>query len=208
MVRNMIELLFWEFERGRRPSELVKQGFPKSTVYYAYKRWLQMKSTGLPPLKVFISHSVSDLNLVIRMHDVFSAAGLTVYVAELNPLASKKVEDVIRDSDFFVAFLTKNGQRLSWVNYEIGLAKGLNKPIIPLVEEGAELPPYLDEKEVLFFNREALDETLERVIDYLNNVRREKAQATFISALVALGLMAIVGVSLIGLLGLLASEKR
>jgi len=63
-------------------------------------------------------------------------------------------------------------------------------------------------KRFLFFNREALDETLERVIDYLNNVRREKAQATFISALVALGLMAIVGISLIGLLGLLASEKR
>jgi hypothetical protein len=208
----MIEKLIWEFDQGKSPSTLIAEGFPKSTVYLAYKRWLRMRTSGLPALKVFLSHSVADLSIVTKMHDLLSAGGITVYIAELQPqpgvLISEKIEKMIRESDYFIALLTRDGQRSPFVNYEIGVAKGFNKPIIPLVEEGVQPPLYLQQREVLWFKRDDPEKTVEWLIEYLNYIRKEKAKAALMSALATLGLVAIIGIGLLGLFSLASSKKE
>jgi len=208
----MIEKLIWEFDQGKSPSALIAEGFPKSTVYLAYKRWLKMRTIGLPSLKVFISHSVADLNVVSKMYDLLGAAGITVYIAELQPqpgvLISEKVEKMIGESDYFIALLTQDGVRSPFVNYEIGIAKKSNKPIIPLLEEGVQIPLYLQQREILWFKRDNPERSVEWLIKYLNYIRKEKAKAALMSALATLSLVAIVGIGLLGLFSLTSSKKE
>ena len=117
-------------------------------------------------------------------------------------------EKMIKDCDYFIALLTRDGQRSLFVNYEIGVAKGLNKPIIPLLEKGVQIPPHLKGKEVIFFSRTDPEQTIEWLMDYLNYIRKEKAKAALMSALASLGLIAIIGIGLLGLFGLSASEVK
>jgi len=66
--------------------------------------------------------------------------GINVYVAEwyLVPGVpiSKKIFEQIDNSNCVVVILTRNGIRSQWVHQEIGYAKRVNRPIIPLVEKG------------------------------------------------------------------------
>jgi hypothetical protein len=206
-----IDKLVWEFDQGKRPSELVKQGYPKSTVYAAYHKWLRLRTIGLPGLKIFISHSVSDMNLVVRLYDLLTASGCFVYIAELQPqpgsIVTQKVERMIEESDYIIALLTKDGLRSPFVNYEIGFAKKANKPIIPLVEYGIKVP-YFEGIDVLYFNKEDPEQTIEWLMGYFNQIRRQKAQAAFMSALATLSIIAIVGIGILGLFGLFASTQR
>ncbi|MEM2112284.1 MAG: toll/interleukin-1 receptor domain-containing protein [Candidatus Bathyarchaeia archaeon] len=171
-----------------------------------------MRTIGLPALKVFLSHSVTDLSIVTKLFDLLSVSGITVYIAELQPqpgaLISEKVEKLIKESDYFLALLTRDGQRSPFVNYEIGIAKGFNKPIIPLVEEGVQLPLYLQQREVLWFKREGPERTVEWLIEYLNHIRKEKARAALMSALATLSLVAIIGIGLLGLFSLISSGNK
>ena len=211
LIIMAINHLIWEYDKGRKPSDLVREGYPKSTVYAAYKRWLRMRTVGLPGLKIFISHSVADLNLVIRLHELLTSTGVIVYVAELQPqpgaVISRKIEEMIRESDYVLVLLTENGRRSPFVNYEVGLAKGLNKSVIPLVQRGLQVS-YFQGIDVVYFDKEDPEQTVEWLMDYVRRIRHEKARAAFMSALATLGIVAIVGVGLLGLFSLLASGQK
>lgn len=191
------------------PSQVVKTGnFAKSTVYLSYKEWLRTRGGKLPSLNVFISHSIEDVNVVIRMNELFSLSGIGINVAEFQPelgadLASK-IRHMIENSDYMIALLTRSGLRSSFVNYELGLADMLKKPIIPLVEKGAEseLPAFLKGREYLSFDLNDSEYTIEWVVEYLNKIRRKKAedQANNIAGLVGLLIVAIFGAAILGVL--------
>lgn len=197
------------FEKGMTPSQVVKTGnFPKSTVYYSYKEWLRTRGGKLPPLNVFISHSIEDINVVVRMHDLLSRSGIGIHVAEFQPelgadLAGK-IRRMIQNSHYVIALLTPSGLRSSFVNYELGLADMLKKPIISLVQKGAEseLPAFLKGREYLSFDLNDSKYTIEWVVEYLNKIRRKKAeeQANAIAGLVGLLIVAIFGAAILGML--------
>lgn len=205
----------WDlFERGMTPSQVVKTGnFAKSTVYLAYKEWLRTRGGRLPSLNVFISHSIVDLSVVVRMHELLSLSGIRIYVAEFQqePGAdiAAKIRRMVQNSDYVIALLTSSALRSSFVNYELGLADTLRKPIIPLVEKGAEseLPAFLKGREYLSFDLNDAEYTIEWVVKYLNKIRVKKAEeeANAIAGLVGLLIVAIFGASLLG--ALLGSKK-
>ncbi|MEK7153373.1 MAG: toll/interleukin-1 receptor domain-containing protein, partial [Patescibacteria group bacterium] len=94
---------------------------------------------------IFLSHSMTpeDEPLVRTIADQLASLSINCYIAERDPKYGQplahKVENALRTSDCLVAVLTKGGAQSSYVNQEIGLAVGLNKPIIPIVEKEVDL---------------------------------------------------------------------
>ena len=95
--------------------------------------------------RIFVSHSnaLRDLDLLKKTTSVLTKIGFTPYVAELNfekkPLW-RKIRNKIRSSDLFVTLYTKNGINSGDVREENGIAFGMYKHKIAIVEEGVSAP--------------------------------------------------------------------
>ena len=208
----IIEKLMEEFDKGRRPSELVREGYPRSTVYTAYKRWLALRHKLLPKLMVFISHSVSDLNIVMRLHELLKASGMEVYMPHISYTRpgglALGVEEKIKGSDYVLAIIAKDGPRKELVHFELGCAKAHRKPIIALIEKGLSPPPYLSEREYVYFDPADMERSIEYVVEFLNKIRARRQNQAFqiVAGLIGLSLLAFFGMAVIS--ALIGSESR
>ncbi|MGH9426947.1 MAG: toll/interleukin-1 receptor domain-containing protein [Terriglobia bacterium] len=90
--------------------------------------------------RVFLSHSSTDARWVKWIAANAQQVGIEVYLYEHDPqpgrLLADKVQAAIQSSDALVVLLTGNSQFSAYVQQEIGAAKALNKPVIPLVQPG------------------------------------------------------------------------
>ena len=78
--------------------------------------------------------------------DVFVAD----YSVKLGENIPKKIIKEIKKSDLFVVLWSKNSKQSDWVQQEIGIAKGKQKPILPVVlNQGLELPAFIKELKFL-----------------------------------------------------------
>jgi len=86
-------------------------------------------------LKVFISHSTADMDIVYELYTWLWGEGLEAYVAELYPAPGiplpSKVAGAIDSCDCLIAFLTADGNRSEFVQQEIGYALGRRKFVVP-----------------------------------------------------------------------------
>jgi len=86
---GVMNRLLEEFDKGRRPVELVREGYPKSTVYTAYRRWLERRGlSGSYDLIKGIRKHVSSLLRELRILE----AELTVLERMLERKGRKMVE--------------------------------------------------------------------------------------------------------------------
>jgi hypothetical protein len=87
-----------------------------------------------------LSHSSVDATWVKWIAANAQQVGIQVYLYEHDPrpgrLVANKLQAAIRSSDALVVLLTTKTQFSPYVQQEIGAAKGLNKPVIPLVQPG------------------------------------------------------------------------
>ena len=94
---------------------------------------------------VFVSHSMRphDLPLLRGVCDHLSQHGITYYLAErdwrFGERLPARVENEIKRSDCVLGFLTAEGQSSDYVNQELGAAMTAKKPVIPVLEKGADL---------------------------------------------------------------------
>ena len=96
----------------------------------------------LPPqptrLKVFLSHATKDTDAVDMVKRQIEALGVDVYLAEHDPRPgtsiAAKIQAELAASHVLVVLLTDQGVDSNYVHQEIGLARGQNKPIIPIVD--------------------------------------------------------------------------
>lgn len=130
------------------------------------------------PLKVFVSHHMSkkDLAVIDPIIKRAEADDIRMYLAERDPkageLVSEKVKREIRDSDCVLAVFTKAATRSEWVQQEIGLAKGLGKDIVPLVEQGAKVGALLCGIEYISFRRREIEDIQNKVINRLEQLKK------------------------------------
>ncbi len=93
-------------------------------------------------LKVFLSHSAKDKSVLGNIVEETRHLGINLYLYEhdLQPgtMIADKVKKEISGADLFVVLLTKESQYSAYVQQEIGIAEGANKPVVPLVESGVE----------------------------------------------------------------------
>lgn len=131
-------------------------------------------------MKVFISHSTQDQRLVISLSKLLQYLEIQVFVAEwcLSPGArlDTKIKKQIKDADFVVVLLTRNGIRSTWVQQEIGITIDAGKPIIPIVERGTKPNDLaaLQGREYIEYDPLHPGQALTKVIRYLNSQRLQK----------------------------------
>lgn len=144
-------------------------------------------------MKVFISHSTEDTDIVKTLSSTLQNFGVVCYVAEMNPLPgvdlSQKVKYAIQSSDCLLAILTEGGSRSPWVNQEIAFASAFNKPIIPLVEKGVKIEGILEGKEFILFDRNNHFDALIKTSSYLSNLKAQKEQRESFNKIVGLAIL-------------------
>jgi hypothetical protein len=103
---------------------------------------------------VFISYSTKDLHIANHVRAALSIPGVNVFIAEYSVPASAPlnafIEMGLRSCDLFALLWSRNSKASDYVPQEIGIARGRNKTILPIVlEEGLALPGFLAELKYL-----------------------------------------------------------
>lgn len=108
-------------------------------------------------MKVFISHSLEDRNIISALKINLALANIQAYIPEEDyqqgPDIWEKVKRNIDDSNVVIAILTRDGSRYSYVDQEIGYASSNHKQIIPIVEDDVKPVGALEGMEYIRFNR-------------------------------------------------------
>lgn len=105
-------------------------------------------------LKVFISYSTKDIQIVDFVRSILAGAPVEVFVAEYSvapgtPL-SPAIVTAIKQCNLFILLWSHNSRTSEWVPQEIGIAKGENKQIIPVVlQPDLHLPGFISELKYL-----------------------------------------------------------
>jgi len=147
--------------------------------------------------RALLSHSSHDRSWVKLIEEAAtSIPDLEVYLFEhdqrLGNLLSRKVKEEIGRCDVLVVLLTHKGRSPNLVREEIGIAMGLGKKVIPLVEPGfrSEDLAMLAGVEYVQFNYQNVGVALEALLNYLDGLRRQKeASESFIASVIVLGAM-------------------
>lgn len=100
--------------------------------------------------KVFISYSTKDLHIAEWAKRSLSIAGVEVFLAEYSVLPSARlnleIELALRNCDLFVLLWTRNSKASDYVPQEIGIARGCNRTILPIVlEPGLSVPGFVSD---------------------------------------------------------------
>ena len=84
-----------------------------------------------------------DLPLLRGVCEHLSQHGITYYLAErdwrFGEVLPARVENEIKRSDCVIGFLTLGGKAAAYVNQEITTAMAARKPVIPVLENGADV---------------------------------------------------------------------
>lgn len=150
---------------------------------------------------VFISHSVSDLNVVYQFKYWLEVNGIGVYVADTQPQYGiqlpAKIANAIKRSDCVIAILTTYGDRSAWVNQEIGYAVSAGKLVVPVVEQGVDLKGFVAGVEYVTFQPYDPATAITNVTNYLTKLKATKEQQQTLQAglLMLFGIMALAAMS-------------
>lgn len=88
------------------------------------------------PIEVFLSHADEDKIVARRIADALEKYQVKTFVAHDDIDAGDDWETTlinkIRECDLFVALLSENFHNANYTDHEVGIARGLNRPIIPI----------------------------------------------------------------------------
>jgi len=156
-------------------------------------------------VKVFISHSTKDFQLVIALSKYLEAYGVEVYIAErdyqIGKALSQKIIQNINTSEYFLVIYILNGRDSQYVSQEIGywIGKKGFSDLIPFVKKGINPEAFLSGVEYFEFN--PLNPTLgvANIIRYINyQIKLKKKQRIFVFS-VGLGLVGLASLIFYGL---------
>ena len=146
---------------------------------------------------VFISHSVSDLDVIYQFKYWLEANRIEVYVGDTQPqygiLLPVKLSNAINQSDCVIAILTTYGDRSAWVNQEISYAARAGKLIVPIIEAGVDFKGFVLGVEHIPFQPQDPATAITNVINYLGKFRATEEQRQKLQAgmLMLFGILAI-----------------
>jgi hypothetical protein len=194
----------WTVSYNRNVSKLYLRkankavSVPEGWEWFVLSYYNLIKTAKESRIKVFISYSHKDFELAYKIWWALNKAGITMYIAELNPEPGKslfdKIKRLIYDSDIVIVLYTQNAYYSPYVNQELGLAADSDKYIIPIVEERVELKGALEGMEYIKLDRYNLINTLTSIADairsFLEKKRNQKQALGFLILLGALGLIA------------------
>lgn len=126
--------------------------------------------------RVYISHSQEDEELALQISRALWRVGLESYAALYNLAPGVSLADRVsfgvRNSECLVALLTIEGSRSPTVGQEIGLARGLDLLMVPILEVGAKLPFLVEHLRPLSFSREKYADAIGFLIRTIRDLSR------------------------------------
>ena len=124
--------------------------------------------------RVYISHDEHDEELAQEISRALWRVGLESYAAmyKLSPGISRaeRVSFGIRNSECLVALLTKESSASATVCQEIGLARGIDLLVIPLLEENAKLPFLIEHSKPIPYSRSEFGDAIGKLIRTLRDL--------------------------------------
>lgn len=143
-------------------------------------------------MKVFISYSTKDIQIIDKFKQTLSSMGIEPYVAlyddQPGTIQWEKIKSNIKKSTCMLAVMTKDGSRSKWVQQEIAVANALNIPIIPVVEKGVNVKGVLEARDCIEFDKGDPSHAYERVNSYLSGLKKKVENKELIGFLLIAGL--------------------
>lgn len=91
-------------------------------------------------MKIFVSHSLNDNNLIQVLKQNLEPKGIILLLAEhyqeLTGTITQKIENMILTCDVALVLLTENGFNSNFVQQEIGYINSCKKPLLAVVQSG------------------------------------------------------------------------
>jgi ribosomal protein S27E len=126
--------------------------------------------------RLYISHSEQDVGLALEISQAMWRVGLESYAAMYNLapgiLRAERVSFGIRNSECLVALLTPESAISTTVNQEIGLARGIDLLVIPLLEKGAQLPFLIEHLRPISFSPDEFKDAIGILIKTIRDLSR------------------------------------
>lgn len=162
--------------------------------------------------QVFLSHSVASADKPLLEHVEHECAqlGIELYLAEREfapTTVTDKIRGAIQSSDCVIVLLTAAGKASSWVNQEIAIANEMEKPIVPLLEEGVEAPGLIRERDQIRYRRGSFKDAFDRAVRFIGTLREKSTQASppsegdafFAGVIVGAAIVVVIGLVLLAL---------
>lgn len=146
------------------------------------------------PYSVFLSHSLSseDRSTVDLINRQFAPFDIDCHVAErdwkFGESISTKLEAAIRRSDCLLALLTRGGAQSPYVNQEIGMAVGLGKLVLPIVEDGVDIKGFDPGVEWVPFDRSRPEMMMQQITPRVTAMASRKN----VSMAVSIAILAVI----------------
>lgn len=154
-------------------------------------------------MKVFLSHSIADKDLIAAFKKRCDKKGLQLLIAEqmlsVDQTITDKIESMIRDSKVALFLLTTNGNDSKFVQQEIGYVQSIKKPAIYIVQKGNQVTGFAYGRDYIELDSERPDLAIGKAINRLQLhwdklKETEKKEKQTVGILIA-GLIALVLIS-------------
>lgn len=156
-------------------------------------KWFQSLNGRIVAYSIFISYSTKDFHIVESVRHALSNVPCNVFIAEYSAPAgaplNQSILDAIKTCDLFILLWSQNSRTSEWVPQEIGVAKGLAKPILPIVlDQSLNLPGFIRDLKYLPLQTNST-EAIEWLQQHVFQMVRSKEQT---QGLVLVGLVVLV----------------
>ncbi|MBA7589927.1 hypothetical protein ES708_32026 [subsurface metagenome] len=133
-------------------------------------------------MKIFVSHSLDDKELLVKVEETLKPYGIQLLVAEhyyeTTETITKKIEKMITDCDLALILLTEKGFNSAFVQQEIGYISSLKRPHIQLVQHGFEkkITGFNFGKDYISFDPSNPERAIEKFKNKVSSMLIEKAE--------------------------------
>ena len=98
--------------------------------------------------KIFISYSTNDFLIVKQLGELLTNSAVEVFIAEYSVSPGNQLNETIvtaiKKCNMFILLWSQSSKSSEYVSQEIGIARGDNKLILPIIlEDGLQLPGFI-----------------------------------------------------------------
>ena len=144
--------------------------------------------------KVFIISNVDDKPVINEIKEIFERYEIQVIMPQyriidgLMVLNKEQTSKSIRWSNCVLVIIRRMGSFSEDMESEIRQSILLNKLVIPIVEEGSEIPNFLSNRQYILMDRGQPRLSYERAAKYLKELKIDKEKKDALGGLLLLGL--------------------
>ncbi len=145
---------------------------------YNYKKKIVQKGA---IFNIFISYSTLDIEIAKRIESYLSQIqGVSVFLSDSNLIVgtlSNVLIEKIKHCDLFLVLYSKSSHSSNYVQQEIGVAKGDNKVIIPILldDEARPIAMLQGTSYVSIYDENKAKEQMQRLYSYIVQESQKKA---------------------------------